>query len=165
MQHIMDCFSSACKAFGLTISIKKTKVMFTPPPGTEYYEPSIYVEGVRLGVVNTFPYLGSTMSRDGALDAEIHFRIGKASSSYACLQERVWSDRDLTNATKLSIYNTCVLKALLLLAKLGLLYVDISRFLRLFIISPYEESLKSSGRLSYQIQKFSALLNLAASSP
>ena len=30
-----------------------------------------------------------------------------------CLQERVWSDRDLTNATKLSIYNTCVLKALL----------------------------------------------------
>ena len=113
MQLIMDCFSSACKAFGLTISIKKTKVMFTPPPGTEYYEPSIYVEGVRLDVVNTFPYLGSTMSRDGALDAEIHFRIGKASSSYAGLQERVWSDRDLTNATKLSIYNTCVLKALL----------------------------------------------------
>ena len=32
MQLIMDCFSSACKAFGLTISIKKTKVMFTPPP-------------------------------------------------------------------------------------------------------------------------------------
>ena len=33
MQDIMNCFSTACDAFGLTISIKKTKVMFTPAAG------------------------------------------------------------------------------------------------------------------------------------
>ena len=30
MLDIMNCFSTACDAFGLTISIKKTKVMFIP---------------------------------------------------------------------------------------------------------------------------------------
>ena len=65
MQFIMDRFSATCTAFALTISIKKTKVMFTPSPGTTYIEPSIFVNGVKLEAVNTFVYLGSTMSRDG----------------------------------------------------------------------------------------------------
>ena len=32
MQVIVDNFPRACDAFGLKISLKKTKVMFTPPP-------------------------------------------------------------------------------------------------------------------------------------
>ena len=32
MQTLMDRFSEACTAFGLTISLKKTKMMFTPAP-------------------------------------------------------------------------------------------------------------------------------------
>ena len=43
MQDIMNCFSTACDGFGITISIKKTKVMFTPVPGAPYIEPNIYV--------------------------------------------------------------------------------------------------------------------------
>ena len=38
LQLIMDRFSTACDAFALTISIKNTKVMFTPPPGGLYSE-------------------------------------------------------------------------------------------------------------------------------
>ena len=48
MQAIMDLFSKACTAFGLTISLKKTKVMLTPVPGHPYVEPNIFVEGKRL---------------------------------------------------------------------------------------------------------------------
>ena len=70
MQKIMDIFSNPCTAFGLTISIKK--VMYTPVVGQAYIEPSIFVQGKGLGVVDIFVYLGSTMSRDGTLDAEIH---------------------------------------------------------------------------------------------
>ena len=103
MQFIMDRFSASCTAFGLTISIKKTKVMFTPPPGTAYIEPSIFVNGFKLEAVNTFVYLGSTMSRDGTLDAEITHRIEKASIAFGRLEERVWSYRDLKNET-----NCCV---------------------------------------------------------
>ena len=75
MQHIMGRFSAACVAFGLTISLRKTKVMFTPAPGKPYIEPNIFVNGTRLEVVDTFLYLGSALSGDGSLDAEIHSRI------------------------------------------------------------------------------------------
>ena len=69
MQVIMDRFSAVCGAFGLTISLKKTKAMFTPPPGLPYSEPNILVNDTRLKVVDTLPYLGSTVTRDGLLDA------------------------------------------------------------------------------------------------
>ena len=36
MQKIMDLFSNSCAAFGLTISLKKTKIMFTPHPSEPY---------------------------------------------------------------------------------------------------------------------------------
>ena len=45
MQQSMDNFSSACDSFGLTISTKKTEVMFQPAPRNAYTEPSITVKG------------------------------------------------------------------------------------------------------------------------
>lgn len=42
MQSVMDCFTNACTYFGLTISIKKTKVIYTPTSGDHYVEPDIY---------------------------------------------------------------------------------------------------------------------------
>jgi len=113
MQLMMDRFSHACDAFGLTISIKKTKVMYTPPPGDPYIEPSIFVNGNRLDVVDTFVYLGSTVSRDVSLDAEILSRIQKASVAFGKLDARAWSDRDLTIATKIDVYNSVVLMSLI----------------------------------------------------
>ena len=56
-----------------------TKVMYTPPIGQVDAEPNITVEGNRLGVVDSFVYLGSTLSRNGSLDIEISRRIAKAS--------------------------------------------------------------------------------------
>ena len=65
LQIIMNRFSAACRAFGLTISLKKTQLTFTPPPGLLHSETNILVNDTRLNVVETFPYLGSTVSRDG----------------------------------------------------------------------------------------------------
>ena len=113
MQLIMDIFSRACLAFGLTINLKKTKVMYTPPIGQVYVEPKITVEGNRLGVVDSFVYLGSTLSRNGSLDAEISRRIAKASTALGKLEKRVWSDRGITTNTNLSIYEASVLTVLL----------------------------------------------------
>ena len=113
MQLIMDIFSRACLVFGLTINLKKTKVMYTPPIGQAYVEPNITVEGNRLGVVDSFVYLGSTLSRNGSLDVEISSRIAKASTAFGKLEKRVWSDRGITTNTKLSVYEACVLTVLL----------------------------------------------------
>jgi len=41
MQSTMNSFSNAYSIFGLTISLKKTKVMYTPAPGTAYTDPTI----------------------------------------------------------------------------------------------------------------------------
>lgn len=113
MQRTLDLFSSACIAFGLTISLKKTKVMFTPAPGAPYVEPNILIQGTRLDVVDSFVYLGSSLSRDGSLDSEIDLRLGKASTAFGTLQKRVWSDRDLALSTKLCVYDACVVTSLL----------------------------------------------------
>jgi hypothetical protein len=48
MQQLMDCISRACKSFGLTISIEKTKIMYQPAPGKPYAEPNIMVDDERL---------------------------------------------------------------------------------------------------------------------
>ena len=70
MQCFMDRLSEACRAFGLTVSLDKTVVMFQPAPGTVYIEPSIYTDGKKLKVVDKFTYLGSTINCYCSLDDE-----------------------------------------------------------------------------------------------
>ena len=48
MELSIDHFATACKNFGLTISTKKTEVMYQPVPGTPYTEPVITVNGQKL---------------------------------------------------------------------------------------------------------------------
>ena len=113
MQILMDCINAACTACGLEISLKKTVVMYTPAPGKAYEEPNIFVNGKRLDVVENFPYLGSMLSQLGSLDTEINTRIRKASDAFGKLEKRVWSQHSIQLKTKLSIYEACVLTALL----------------------------------------------------
>lgn len=91
--------------------------MFTPAPGEEYIEPNILVNGARLDVVDNFVYLGSILSRDGSLDAEIFARIQKASVAFGKLEKRVWSDRGLAISTKVRVYRACVVTTLLYAAE------------------------------------------------
>lgn len=113
LQSIIDRFSKACTIMGLTISLSKTKVMFTPAPGNVYYEPNITVDGTHLSVVDKFVYLGSTISRDGYLDEEILNRIQQASSAFGKLETRLWTRRGISLKIKLSVYEACVITTLL----------------------------------------------------
>lgn len=53
IQALMDKHSHASKAFGLTISLDKTVVMFQLAPGSPYIKPSILVVGHKLKVVDS----------------------------------------------------------------------------------------------------------------
>ena len=64
--------------------------MFQPAIGNQYHEPQITVNGQTLQVVETFTYLGSTISRTATIDAEINNRISKVSSAFGRLREKVW---------------------------------------------------------------------------
>ncbi len=67
LQRLMDCFSLACSEFGLKISIKKTEVMCQDTSAS----PAITISGATLAVVDDFKYLGSVISSNMSLDAEI----------------------------------------------------------------------------------------------
>ena len=67
---MLDLFSKACFDLGLTISLDKTKRMYSPPSGEDYLEPDLYVYGKRLSVVDEFIYLGSKLHQSCSLDPE-----------------------------------------------------------------------------------------------
>ena len=113
MQGDMDRFSASCDNFGLTISTKKTEVMFQPAPGNPYNEPHIRVNGQTLQAVEDFTYLGSTLSRNANIDAEITSRISKASCAFGRLREKVWERRGISLTTKLKVYKAIILTTLL----------------------------------------------------
>ena len=109
LQSLMDRFSQACKDFGLTISLKKTNVLgqSTETP------PSITIDDYELDAVHQFTYLGSTITDNLSLDAEIDKRIGKAATTHARLTTRVWTNPELTVKTNMAVYNACVINTLL----------------------------------------------------
>ncbi|CAH1247554.1 SSTR2 [Branchiostoma lanceolatum] len=109
LQRLLDCFSSTCHEFSLTISIKKTVVMAQNAPSP----PLITVNGSRLVVVEKFTYLGSTVTHNLSLDTEINTRIGRAASVMSKLKLRVWENKNLSVQTKLRVYEACVLGTLL----------------------------------------------------
>ena len=109
LQRLMNRFSDACAAFGLTISIKKTEVM-----GQEVAsEPEIYINNEKRVTTSSFTYLGSTISDDVTLDKELDRRIGRACGTFAKLKGRVWENRKLTIKTKMAVYRACILSTLL----------------------------------------------------
>ena len=109
LQDLIDRFSSACDAFGLTISIKKTEVMAQNASSA----PTISIGDKNLACVDNFTYLGSTISSNASLEAEISRRIGRASGTMAQLSKRAWENQMLTTRTKMSIYQACVVSTLL----------------------------------------------------
>ena len=108
-RQLMDRFSHASRDFGLTISLKKTNVLSqdvdTPPV--------ITIDNYQLEVVHVFTYVGSTITDNLSLDADINKRIGKAATMLGRLATRVWENPKLTTKTKMAVYNACVVSTLL----------------------------------------------------
>nr|VZI19311.1 unnamed protein product [Spirometra erinaceieuropaei] len=116
MQRNMDLFSAACENFGLVINTQKTVVMHQPPPHSvtaPNAPPHINVNGTQMQVVENFPYLGSTLSRNTKIDDEVANRILKASQAFRRLQSTVWNRHGLQMSTKLKMYKAVILPALL----------------------------------------------------
>ena len=63
--------------------------------------------------MNSFTYLGSTVSDTLNLDTEISSRIAKAAGVMAKLNKRVWNNSLLSERTKVLVYQACVLSTLL----------------------------------------------------
>ena len=109
LKCLMDRLSQACKDFGLTIYLKKTNEM-----GQDVDIPSVItIDNYKLDVIHQFIYLGSTISDNLSLDAEINRRIGKATTTLGRLTTRVWKNPTLTVTTKMAVYIACIISTLL----------------------------------------------------
>ena len=99
LQCLMDRSYQACKDFGLTISLKKTNVL-----GQDVNtSPVITIDNYKLEVVQQFTYLGSTISENISLDAEINKPIGKVARTLGQLIIHVWENPKLTTPAKIVV--------------------------------------------------------------
>ena len=132
LQRLVDHFSEASKAFGLTISLKKTEVLFQPAPLQNYTPPHITIDGTTLNSVEHFTYLGSVMSNDATIDKGLNNQLSKASSSFGRLYKRVWNSHSLRLTTKIKVYRAVVISTLIYGAETWTLYRRQVRLLERF---------------------------------
>ena len=97
------------KSLASPSALKQTKILGQDVTNT----PRISIGDHIFEVVESFTYLGSTISSNPSLDVELNTRIGKASSAIARLAKRVWDISMLTTNTKMKVYQACVLSTLL----------------------------------------------------
>ncbi|BHF73902.1 hypothetical protein SprV_0401698600 [Sparganum proliferum] len=93
------------------------------------------VNGTQLQVVENFPYLVSTLSRNIKIDDEVANRISKASQSFGRLQSTACNRQGLQLSTKLKMYKAVILPTLLYGAETWKVYTKQARRLNLFHLS------------------------------
>nr|VZI30767.1 unnamed protein product [Spirometra erinaceieuropaei] len=102
MQRSMDLFAADCNNFCLVINTEKTMFMHQPPPDAVFNAPHINVDGAQLQVVDTFTYLGSTLSCNTKVDDGVARRISTDSQAFSRLQSTVWNRHGLHLSTSAS---------------------------------------------------------------
>ena len=100
------------QAWGMCISVPKTKIMtLSRPNGTQPLWP-ICIRGEHVESVDEFAYLGSQVSCDGSLHVEINNRIARAGKAFHMLL-RCFRSKSIERRTKVAVYKACVLPCLL----------------------------------------------------
>ena len=112
-----DLLDSTFTQWGLTVSTAKTKLLVvgsSRDADDQAANLNITLRGVRLEAVSKFKYLGSMITSDNTLDAEISHRIASAGYAWHQLKvAKVWGSKYLTRARKVLIFKSIVLAILL----------------------------------------------------
>ena len=111
LQHLVNRFSSAANNLGLTISLRKTEVLYQPPPREGVSR--ISIDGANLNTVEHFTHLRSLISNDATVSKDLDNRLSKASSSFGRLSKRKWQRYSLRFSTKIEVYKAVVVTILL----------------------------------------------------
>src|SRR6184192_412311 len=111
MQKMIDRLNKICKAYGMEINVKKTKVMImnetAKPKGMQQ---CITLSKVPLEQVTRFKYLGSWITEDARSNEGIRARVGMANAAFWQNKELMRSNTKLS--TKMKILNCYVFSVL-----------------------------------------------------
>ncbi|KAI0237352.1 hypothetical protein LSAT2_012150 [Lamellibrachia satsuma] len=98
LQYLQPHSQKTHPKFGLKINIKKTEVLYQH--NSTRTRGGFMVDGNKLNSVPEFTHLGSTISSDGRIDAEIQRRMAKASASFGRLRQRLWNNHHVSRGSK-----------------------------------------------------------------
>ena len=130
------------KLFNLRRLQAKSKVQTTVLDEFLFAADTITVKGQRLQVVDKFTYLGSTLSRVVHINDEVNARIAKASAAFGRLRGSIWDRSGIRFDTKLKVYRSVMLPALLYACETWTVYQRHAKRLNLFHTSYLSELLK-----------------------
>src|SRR6267154_5867147 len=99
MQKVIDSLNKTCKAYGMEINAKKTKVVImnkTEKP--KWMQRCIMLDKVPLEHVNRFKYLGSWITEDAR--SEVDIRARGAMAKAACWNNKKLMRKNIRLSTK-----------------------------------------------------------------
>ena len=88
---------------GLRINLRKTELIKINTTANT----AITVEGEPIKEVESFVYLGSTITKQGGTDEDVTSKIGKARGGFIMLK-KVWTSNEISTETKMRIFNSNV---------------------------------------------------------
>lgn len=115
-QRMMDTFANVYASLGMEVNTNKTKYIAMTchaPVFPSRTIPDITLQSNPIEQVVQFNYLGSLVTKNGDMDAEISHRIQCAASAFYKLRGRVFGSMDLSNRTKIMVFKAVVLSILL----------------------------------------------------
>jgi hypothetical protein len=107
---MMNVFGGVAEAFGQQVSVTKTKIMVSERlvgEGAARSTPAISVHGVVLEVVDSFIYLGSSVSWDGSMKGEIKRRVQRMCAAFS-RWKGVLQNYDICVRARLLIFQSVV---------------------------------------------------------
>ena len=122
LQHIVNRFSDAAKNFGLTISLKKTEVLYQPLPREAYCPRHISINGTNLNALENFTFVGSVIFSDATVRKDLDNRLSEASCSFGRLSKTVWQSHSLRFSMKIQVCRAVAIPSLMYGAETWVLY-------------------------------------------
>ena len=113
LQASITALSNIYKGLGLVINTDKTEVLYQWYGPDPPIPPTIRIGETALKSTNQFCYLGSILSSDCSMDADINSRIGKACAAFAKLRKNVIHTHNLRLTTRVAVYRAIVISVLL----------------------------------------------------
>ena len=113
METMVKEFTQCASGWGLTVSVQKTKFLAVGPSVIRADIVMPGSAGDMIGSVSKFSYLGSTISDDGELDAEVTTRLAKSSRAFGSLLQPIFRNSGLSLGMRRQVYQAVILTVLL----------------------------------------------------
>ncbi|KAI5747504.1 hypothetical protein M8J77_015356 [Diaphorina citri] len=103
LQFNLNIWNEEMQRRGMTINVNKTKTMVISKNPVKH---TINLNNQKVEQVSTFKYLGSVISEDGTIDAEINGRVAAATRCYYSMSRGFINKREVSKRTKVTVFKT-----------------------------------------------------------